>query len=118
MKFLNDGGPLFMYSLLLIQGVIILLWIKVFSSKKNSAKSLQLIKSFSLFALAFGVLGQIIGLLSAFSYMQHTSVSQDVLAAGVRISFYPTVFGVFVYLVSKLGLITFTWAQKEQPDKI
>lgn len=118
MKFLNDGGPLFMYSLLLLLVVIIFLLIKVFTSKTSSKKLPHLINSIGTFTLLFGVFGQIIGLLSAFSFMQETSVSQEVLAAGLKISFYPTVFGVFIFLISKLGIIIHTWSQKEQPDKI
>ncbi|MDG1805230.1 MotA/TolQ/ExbB proton channel family protein [Flavicella sp.] len=117
MKFLNDGGPLFMYSLLLLLAVIVFLLIKVFISKTTSPKSTQLINSIGLFTLTFGILGQIIGLLSAFSYMQQTPVSQQVIAAGLKISFYPTVFGIFIFLISKLGLIAFTWSQKDEASK-
>ena len=116
MKFLNDGGPLFMYSLLLLSVVIIFLFIKIFISKTTLKKPPQLINSISIFALLFGILGQIIGLISAFSYMQQTSVSQQVLAAGLKISFYPTVFGVLIFLISKFGIITYTWSKKSATE--
>jgi len=57
---LSDGGPTFMYPLLLLLIITIVLIVR--GIKNNTAKNLNLLKSIGLFALVFGFLGFTIGL--------------------------------------------------------
>lgn len=66
MNLLNDGGPLFMYTILAVLIICVALIIKEFLKPDEKGKILELLKSLSLFALIFGFLGQMIGLIGAF----------------------------------------------------
>lgn len=85
------GGPLFMSILtLLLVGVIVSAW-----------KYQQWVKEFGLLALTFGILGQLIGLYSAFQAMEQSgNISQEMLAGGLKISMITTLYGVLIYLIS------------------
>jgi len=85
------GGPLFMSILtLLLVAVLICAW-----------KYPEWLKEAGLLALAIGILGQIIGLYSAFQYMEASGgVSQEVMAGGLRVSSITTAYGLIIYVIS------------------
>ena len=85
------GGPLFMSLLtLLLVGVLISAW-----------KYPEWLKEVGLLALAVGILGQIIGLYSAFQYMEASGgVSQEVMAGGLKVSSITTAYGLIIYVIS------------------
>ena len=59
------------------------------------------IKSFGLFALITGFLGQLIGLMSAFETIEKMgSISQNMLAGGLRISSITSLYGVLIFLIA------------------
>ncbi len=104
----NQGGPLFMGILTLLFFGIAILFVSTFSANshhiRNSRRSL--IKSLGLFALVFGVLGQLIGLFSAFaSIEQMGSVSPNMLAGGLKVSMITTIYGVLIFLCSLVMLM-------------
>ena len=110
---LNDGGPLFMYTSLLILIVIIVLLIKAFIKPNENSKSINLIKHLSLFVLVWGFLGQMIGLMGAFDAIQiQGNVSPAVLAGGIKVAILSPLFGMIVFLVARLGIIAITWFKK------
>lgn len=110
-----EGGPYFMFPSLLILIVIIILIVKGFLNlKKDDSKTLSLISSIGLFALIWGVLGQLLGLLQAFDYIQMAGeIPTTVLAGGLKVSMLSTIFGVIIFLISRLGIIALTWLKKE-----
>ena len=56
------------------------------------------IKSIGLFALITGILGQLIGLMSAFETIEKMgSVSQEMLAGGLRISSITSLYGLLIF---------------------
>ena len=68
-----------------------------------SDRMIDLVKSIGLFALVFGVLGQLIGLYSAFEAIEQVGeVSQAMLAGGLKVSSITTIYGVLIYLISYL----------------
>ncbi len=85
------GGPLFMSILtLLLVAVLISAW-----------KYPQWVKEFGILALTFGILGQIIGLYSAFSAMEQApDVSPSMLAGGLKVSTITTLYGFLIFIVS------------------
>ena len=110
---LNQGGPLFMYTSLLILIIIIVLLIKVFIRPNENSKSINLIKHLSLFVLVWGFLGQMIGLMGAFDAIQiQGNVSPAVLAGGIKVAILSPLFGMIVFLVARLGIIGITWFKK------
>lgn len=111
---LNEGGPFFMYPLLLILILVLILIVKGFLKKENSKKSISLISSLTLFALVWGFLGQIVGMIGAFDSIEAVGdISPAVMAAGIKISLLVPVFGSFIFLIGRLGIIILTWMQKD-----
>ena len=110
---LNEGGPFFMYPLLLILILVIILIVKGFLNREASKKTISLISSITLFALVWGFLGHIVGMIGAFDAIQSMgSVSQEVLAAGIKVSLLVPLFGSLIFLIGRLGIIILTWMQK------
>lgn len=72
-------------------------WMK----KEATDKDLNLIKSVGLLALVIGVLGQLIGLFSAFQAIEQMgSVSPAMLAGGLKVSSITTMYGLLIYIIS------------------
>jgi len=110
---LQEGGPFFMYPLLFILILVIVLIVKGFLKKDEVDKTISLISSITLFALVWGFLGHIIGMIGAFDAISAVGdISPSVLAAGLKISLLTTVFGSFVFLIGRLGIIILTWLKK------
>jgi hypothetical protein len=89
----NMGGPLFMSVLTLeLFALLIALW-----------KAPAWVKEIGLLALITGIIGQLIGLYSAFVTVEQVGdVSIAVLMGGLKISSITTIYGAFIYLVSLL----------------
>ena len=82
-----------------VLGATVLYWTK----KEASSKDLNLIKSVGLLAVVVGVLGQMIGLFSAFEAIEQMgSVSPQMLAGGLKVSSITTIYGLIIYTVSIL----------------
>ena len=113
---LHEGGPVFMYPLLLILILTLILIAKAFLKKGDVEKIIRLIASISLFAIVFGFLGQIVGLIGAFDSLQRTggNVDPSVFAGGLEISLLVPAFGMSVFLIGRLGIILLIWAQKKE----
>jgi len=86
--------------------------------KKNNAalqKNVSLLSSIGLFTLVWGMLGQLIGLVSAFDQIESLGeISTVMLAGGLKISALPTIFGAIVFVTSRVAIILFTWFQNEE----
>lgn len=115
-EYFYAGGPYFMFPSLLILIVIIILIVKGFLNlRKEDPKTLPLISSIGLFALIWGVFGQLLGLFQAFDYIQISGeVPATVLAGGLKVSMISTIFGVIIFLISRLGIISLTWFKNKQ----
>lgn len=105
------GGALFM-SILSLLLIVIVSWIAyhfiiTYFSKnplqKKSLRKLQYGKSIGLFALIFGILGQLIGLYQAFSVIEEVgNISPNLIYGGIKVSMIPTFYGIIIYLLSIL----------------
>ena len=112
MNLINEGGPLFMVSLLTLLIVTIFLVAK--GLKNNTSKNLELIKAVSLFALVFGFFGFILGLINALDMISDASdIAPGILAGGIKRGILPPTLGTFVFLIGRLGVIVITWMKKE-----
>lgn len=109
-----EGGPFFMVPIVFILIAILLLIVLGIIKKEKSSKMMSLISSLSLFVLVWGFLGQAIGLISAFDAIQSLgSISTDILAGGLKITFLPVVFGMFTFLIGRVGIIILTLLDKK-----
>lgn len=106
------GGALFMsilsiLLLLIIAGIIFSIFSK---SNDNLRVRLNQIKYVGILALTVGILGQVIGLHQAFSYLGEVgSVKPQVLYNGLKICTIPTIYGMIIYILSILPLIFMKW---------
>lgn len=110
MSFIYDlfmlGGPFFTFTLLLILGLILFLIVLSITNSEKRIKYKALIASLSLFAVVWGFFAQILGLISAFDSIQAAgNISSEMLAGGLKLSFIAPVFGLFVFLIGRLGII-------------
>lgn len=104
-----------MYSLLLM--LLISLGILGYSFAKgdHDGKLLELLKSISLFALVFGFLGHMIGLISALDTIESMDggIYTPMLAAGLKVGLLSPLFGTVIFLIVRLGILFLIWKQKE-----
>lgn len=114
MRLLSEGGVAFMYPLLLLLIIVLVFLTQGFIKKETSKKTIKLVSSITLFALIWGFLGQIMGLITAFDAIEASGgVSYDIFASGLKISFLAPAFGAVVFLIGRLGIIILIWMQKE-----
>lgn len=113
MNLINEGGPFFMVSLLILLILSLFLLIKGF--KSNTEKNLELLKAVSLFALVFGLFGFILGLINALDALESINgdIAPAVLAGGFKRGILPPTLGTFVFLVGRLGIIALIWIKKK-----
>ena len=110
---LNEGGPLFMYTTLTLLIVIIALLIRGYVKPATRKKTITLVSSVSLFVLVWGFLGQMIGLIGAFDAIEAAGdVAPSVLAGGLKIAILSPLFGMVVFLIARLGIISLNILEK------
>lgn len=111
---LQEGGPLFMYTILIVLIVILVLTIKgILNRKGDNSKTISLIASLGLFTVAWGFMGQIIGLISAFDAIELArDISPSVMAGGLKISLLSPLFGLVTFIFARLGIIILTLFKK------
>ncbi|MGB3607666.1 MAG: MotA/TolQ/ExbB proton channel family protein [Psychroserpens sp.] len=105
-----DGGPVFMtlilISLLAALGCLVKGFLTVKKSLSVAYKSLKLAVDFSLLALVMGFLGSVIGLISAFDSVEAMgSPTPEMFASGLKISLLTATFGLFSFIISRIGII-------------
>lgn len=118
------GGPLFMgiltILLLIILATTVLFAIYIYGAKAQKdthfTHRLKYLKSMGLFTMITGILGQLIGLLMAFGAIERAGdISPQMVYGGLKISFYTTVYGILIYLLSiLLWFILDLWHHKKQ----
>ena len=109
MKLLDEGGPLFMYTILICLLIAVILIVKAFLKGDANGKTQKLIKHISLFALVFGFLGFMIGMIGALDAISMAGdVATPVLAGGLKIGMLSPTFGMVTFLIARLGLIGLT----------
>lgn len=110
---LNDGGPLFMYTILFLLIVCLVLTFLGLVKGDTNDKLQKLINSISLFALVWGFLGHFIGMISGMDAIATANdVSTGVLASGIKISLLSPSFGIVAFLVARLGIIALILKKK------
>jgi len=106
-----QGGPLFMGVLTILLFTVIVLSVyflylisrREYKSLDLTLKKLKFIKTTGIYALVIGILGQLIGLYSAFTYIEAArEISPVILAGGLRISMITTIYGMIIFLISYL----------------
>lgn len=103
LKFFIEGGPIFMSVLtILLVGILFAAW-----------KAPRWVKEIGNFALVFGFLSQLLGLLQMFEVLQEIAaaskeqitglfdfISPGVFFGGLKVSMIPVIYGIIIYLTS------------------
>nr|WP_321244723.1 MotA/TolQ/ExbB proton channel family protein [uncultured Psychroserpens sp.] len=105
-----DGGPLFMSLILICLLVSLFFLFRGFVNVKKSVpvahKSLKLSSDLSLLGLVMGFFAAILGLISAFDSLEAMgNVDPSIFASGLKISLLTATFGLFTFLVVRIGII-------------
>lgn len=102
----NEGGPFFTYPILVLLFIIIGIFLYDIIKKSDYGKTISLIANLGWFAVAWGFWGRTIGLIDAFDSIEaHGEITISVLASGFKIALLNPVFGIFVFLVARAGII-------------
>jgi len=110
---LNEGGPVFTYPTFLLLIITIVLLVKAFMKGDADGNTKKLISHIGLFALVWGFLGQLIGLIGAFDAIEAAGdIAPSILAAGLKIALLSPTFGMVVFLIGRLGIIILTALKK------
>lgn len=105
------GGPLFMgiltILLIILLATAVVFAILIFNGRaaRNDkfAHMLTYLKAMGLFSMVTGILGQLIGLVMAFSAIERAGdISPAMVWGGLKISMYTTLYGITIYLLSIL----------------
>ncbi|MCB4808247.1 MotA/TolQ/ExbB proton channel family protein [Tamlana sp. 62-3] len=112
-----EGGPLFMsFILICLLLATTFLIIGFFHLKKDVAKSKKmnnLASEASILGLVFGFLGSTIGMITAFDTIESMGdISAGMMAAGLKVSFLTTVFGLVTFILPRIGIIILKCLQK------
>ena len=112
--FLNiivEGGLVFTLPIITLILVILFIFVKAYNDSELKQKYISRIAAISIFALALGVLGQVIGMMQGFKMIEATAegVSPKILAGGLRISSITTFFGLIAFVIGRLVIIILQW---------
>lgn len=115
----TEGGPFFMtlilISLLLSLFFLVKGFLNLNSNPEKLKKMLRLASDASLLGLVLGFLGSIIGLIEAFDAVEaFDKMNTALLAGGLKVSFLTTVFGSFVFVISRIGILVLRSMMKDQ----
>ena len=72
----------------------------------------ELIASLGLFAVVWGVIGQILGLIQAFDAIDMAgSVSMGILAGGLKITFLAPLCGLLTFFITRITVAILKWKE-------
>ncbi|MEM9325511.1 MAG: MotA/TolQ/ExbB proton channel family protein [Bacteroidota bacterium] len=108
-KFLSDGGPIFTAPMTFLLFFILVLAVRYFIRLQNGAfpdisaanRSLDYVRYLGVLTMTVGILGQIVGLYSAFvAIAEWGGIKPDMLAAGLRVSSITTLYGMTIFVIA------------------
>jgi len=101
-----DGGPVFTVPIFILLLVVIGLFIWGFLKKENQGKAVSLLNHIGWFAVAWGFLGRTFGLIHAFDLVEAAGeLTPRLLAGGMKMALVDPLFGIFVFIVARAGII-------------
>jgi biopolymer transport protein ExbB/TolQ len=111
----NDGGPIFTYTILIIMIIILAFFVKALMDKGDNKKMIDLMASLGWFAVAWGFLGRTFGLIKAFDMVAaHGELTPRLLADGLKMALVDPLFGIFVFIIARIGIIILISIQKKE----
>lgn len=109
-----DGGPVFTVVILLCLILVLVFFVQAFVKKGNPEKMISLMKHIGWFAVAWGFMGRTFGLIHAFDAVAaHGELTPSLLADGLKMALVDPLFGIFDFIVARLGIIILVATKKE-----
>ncbi len=116
---MNDGGPIFTYTIAISFIVIVALFVRALLNQTENYKTIELIKSISWFAVAWGFLGRTFGLIKAFDMVEaQGELTPSLLADGLKMALVDPLMGILVFALARIGILILIAKQKDyQPQE-
>jgi len=109
-----DGGPVFTVPIFILLLVVIGLFIWGFLKKENQEKAVSLLNHIGWFAVAWGFMGRTFGLIMAFDMVEAAGeLTPRLLADGLKMALVDPLFGIFVFIVARAGIIVLIALKKK-----
>ena len=103
---LNDGGPIFTYTIVVLILVIIILFVKAILEKDYTRKSRSIVASIGWFALAWGYLGRTFGLIMAFDNIAAAGdITPEAMAGGLKMALVGPLCALIAFLLARLAIL-------------
>lgn len=112
---LNDGGPIFTYTIMVLILVILVLFVKALLEKDYSRKSRSIVASIGWFALAWGYLGRTFGLIMAFDNIAAAGeITPSATAGGLKMALVGPLCGLTAFLLARLFILVLQLKSKKE----
>jgi len=112
---LNDGGPIFTYTIMILILVIIALFAKAILEKDYSRKSRSIMASVGWFALAWGYIGRTFGLIMAFDNIAAAGeITPEATAGGLKMALIGPLCGLIAFLLARLAILFLQLKSKKE----
>ena len=117
----NEGGPFFMSCILICLLLSLYFIVRGIIGLKDNLvihKYLRLTSDVSLLGLVIGFLGSVIGLIEAFDSVEALGNPEPALfAGGLKVSLLTATFGLFTFVIARIGILVMRCFSKEQLNK-
>ncbi|MBK5280264.1 MAG: MotA/TolQ/ExbB proton channel family protein [Bacteroidia bacterium] len=116
-----EGGPPFMFPLLLLFviniGIFIYILISLIQKKQFNPKWLEAIKQIGGLAAAYGTFGTLIGLFFAFDALEEMEemIPLQVIMGGLKVALVTVLYGLIIFCLSLLAYIILKLASRNSP---
>ena len=101
-----DGGVVFTVVIFICLILVLALFAATYMNKANQEKFMSLMKHVGWFAVAWGFMGRTFGLIHAFDAVAaHGELTPSLLADGLKMALVDPLFGIFVFVIARLGII-------------
>jgi hypothetical protein len=101
-----DGGPVFTVIIFICLVLVLALFVVTLLNKDNRDKLILIMKHIGWFAVAWGFMGRTLGLIHAFDAVAaHGELTPALLADGLKMALIDPLFGIFVFIIARLGII-------------
>jgi len=112
---LNDGGPIFTYTIMILILVIIVLFVKAILEKDYSRKSRSIVASIGWFALAWAYMGRTFGLIMAFdNIVAAGEITPEAMAGGLKMALVGPLCGLTAFLLARLAILFLQLKSKKE----
>lgn len=118
---LQEGGMgmyFILFTFLLSLFFIVMAFVKQKKNPKASHKMIGLATESSLVALVIGCLSSVIGIITLFDMLEAIGDARpDLVAAGIKVALLTITFGLFSFVVARIGILAFKWSLNSESDR-